>query len=36
MQAVLKARKDFDEIVIVVFDKRAAPPYLAEFKTLEK
>ena len=34
LQAVLKARKDFDEIVIVVFDKRAAPPYLAEFKKL--
>ena len=34
LQAVLRARKDFDEIVIVVFNNRTAPAFQAEFARL--
>jgi O-acetyl-ADP-ribose deacetylase (regulator of RNase III) len=34
IQAVLRARKDFDEVVIVVFNGRIAPFFQAEFKKL--
>lgn len=34
VEAVLRARRDFDEIVIVVFNGRAAPPFQAEFAKL--